>query len=139
MDFLEAKFLQLERESDDGSYYDWLSRDDIWTETEEQVHIEKAWEFLEEEIGFINPRMALFFQKKWSNDAPERLARFLEKNNSPDRCYRRRLVFANGARGKLDAQALQEKLKYSNDAGSYNRRKTWKDFCKPPLISATHK
>ncbi len=128
MDFLEAQFLQLEGESDDGSYYDWLSQDDILKDNKETVHVEKAWEFLEEEIGFINPRMALFFQKKWSKDTPERLAQFLKNNNSPDRCYKRRLVFAHGARGKLDAKTLKETLRYSNDAGVYARRKTWKDL-----------
>jgi len=126
--FLDARFIHIEKESDDGSTYDWLSETDIWKEKQqEESAIKRVWEFQEEDIGFIIPKIATYLQGKWKKDDPERERRFVESIGGPDRCFRRRLVFANGSRGKLDVSALEEIHKYSSGAGVYDQRKAWKD------------
>jgi DNA-directed RNA polymerase specialized sigma subunit len=127
--FLNVTFVQIERKSSDGSLYDWLSEEDVQAEIEEKtVTIDRAWEFEEEDIGFIYPMIASYLIRRWKEDDPERQKRFAAAIEGPDRCLRRRLVFTNGSRGMIDVYALEQINKYSTGAGVYDRRWVWKNY-----------
>lgn len=89
---------------------------------------ERKWEFSEEDIGIIYPRISEFLINKWSKEDPARHNQFKLKKKSPARCIMRRNVFLNGSHGKLDVSKLKEL--YNNVSGSeaYDRRKLWKDY-----------
>jgi DNA-directed RNA polymerase specialized sigma subunit len=171
LDFLNNRFYHIERDSEDGSPYDWLSKEgtnnacedeeglhdnglpnedtgDPWEndeggspddrvanvdtcdpceEIEENVaSSERAWEFKDEDIGFINPRIAKHLTEKWQKVDIDRCKQFVSAIEGPARCLNRRLVLSNGSRGMLDLTILKEINKFASGLDVYDRRWAWK-------------
>ncbi len=128
VEFLNIKFEGLERQNKDGTQFEWLFMDEGGGGIEEGSDLEtRIWEFREEDIGFVIPRVASHLIERWKKEDPERSELLSSAVESPNRCLKRRVVFANGARGMLDLS--QEEINIcSSGSDVYDNRANWKAF-----------
>ncbi len=133
LDYLKTKFVPIERENENGSFYEHLSTNGIVEsneEKEESLSTEKrVWEFQEEDIGFINPKIADYLKSRWKENDKKRYGKFSSAVNSNTRCLRRRLIYSNGSRGVIDSTMLEELHKIASGWEVYDRRSLWKAYC----------
>jgi DNA-directed RNA polymerase specialized sigma subunit len=135
VNFLSAlrntSFDSIEQGGENGLIYELISNKPFPNPTEETEESEafrkRNWDFQEEDIGFINYRIADHLKNKWVDSDAERCRKFASTVDAPDRCLRRRVVIANGSRGMPDTLILRELNKYASGSQVYDRRALWKE------------
>lgn len=140
LDFLAVGFESIEQNNEKGSTYDlsehiqyqkWLSEHYHGLNEEKQRNIEsqeKVWDFKDEDIGFIIPKIGKYLMDKWGKEDAARHKQFASAVEGPARCLKRRLVFLNGSLGMIDLSILVELNKYASGSEAYDRRRLWKDY-----------
>jgi len=111
---------------------DSISPEEELTESEVSVP-DRIWEFTEQEVGFVIPKVATYLTEEASElvDIPTGKDYSIAVRQA-DRCIRRRQVFLNGSRGKFDFSSLDTLRKETLGIEVYDHRRIWKDGVDQP-------